>query len=70
MQQELVGDNQPFDWLVQRQRVKDFCIEFAYVLPVRAGGPTGVEYVGPPSPPAGGLDKLALDLVQILQSAY
>jgi hypothetical protein len=49
--------------------VKDVCLEFADVLPVRAGGPGGVEYAGPPSPPAGGCDKLAPELVQLLQSA-
>ena len=54
------------------QRMIDICIEFADLLPVRAGGPYGIEYVGPPSPPAGGCGyvKLAFDVVQIIQSAY
>ncbi|CAM0910086.1 unnamed protein product [Alopecurus aequalis] len=67
-QKEANRYKQAFDNLVQR--MKDVCIKFAGLLPVRAGGPHGIEYVGPPSPPAGGFDKLALDLVQILQSAY
>lgn len=56
------------DRLVQRSR--DICLQFADVLPVRAGGPSGIEYVGPPSPPIGGIDMLALDLVQTIQSGY
>jgi hypothetical protein len=60
---------QAYDELVQR--MKDICLRFSGLLPVRAGGgPSGIEYAGPPSPPAGGFDRLALELVQIIQSAY
>jgi hypothetical protein len=51
------------------QGLKDSCLECGDVLPVRAGPSGGVEYVGPPSP-TGGHDKLALDIVQFLQSPY
>jgi hypothetical protein len=60
---------QAHDELVQQ--IKDICLRFSGLLPVRAGGgPSGIEYAGPPSPPAGGFDRLALELVQIIQSAY
>jgi hypothetical protein len=65
MQDRAIRKKQQLDKLVKD--VKEVCLNFADVLPVRAAGPSGVEYVGPPSPPAGGYDKLALDLVQLLQ---
>jgi hypothetical protein len=65
LQQELTNTGLEKNRMLQR--VKDSCLEYGDVLPVRAG-PSGVEYVGPPSP-TGGLDKLALNLVQFLQSA-
>jgi hypothetical protein len=67
IQEKAAREKQQLGELVQG--VKDVCLEFADVLPVRAVGPGGVEYAGPPSPPAGGYDKLALELVQLLQSA-
>jgi hypothetical protein len=66
LRQELTLTDLEMDRLVQR--LKDCCLESGDVLPVRAG-PSGVEYVGPPSP-TGGHDKLALDIVQFLQSPY
>jgi hypothetical protein len=65
---EAIRYKRAIDMLVQD--IKDLCLRFAGLLPVRAGGASGIEYVGPPSPPTGGFDKLALDLVQVVQSAY
>jgi hypothetical protein len=64
---EAIRYKQATDKMVQR--LKDLCLQFSGLLPVRAGGPSGIEYAGPPSPPAGGYDRLALELVQIVQSA-
>ncbi|CAM0910077.1 unnamed protein product [Alopecurus aequalis] len=66
LQKEVVREKQQLDGLAEK--LKDVCIESAGFLPVRAGGPCGVEYVGRPSP-TGGFDELALDLVQLLQPA-